>query len=132
MPVQHGVALDPKAPWGLFIAGTPPARAERKRKVLRFAPPKYKGFVGAFENDGEAIDFQAGPMNDWRSEDKDPDDLLKDLHVTTGEAALMEARNPQSNSGSIGMKFTVLTEAIVIMVGIMFLLAYLQKDGLPI
>jgi len=133
LPLQHGVSLDVKSTWGLFITGTAPAFIERGRKFLRFAGAKLRAFVGAFEDDGEAIDFKAGPMNDWRSDESDPEDRLESLFEMAGDEALVEATDPgKQGGGSIGMRWMLMTQAVIGTVLLIFVISYFQKGGLPL
>lgn len=137
---RHGIALHARRPSGIK-ANAPPAALRHGRRVMPWESST--PILGAFEGDGEAINFEAGPMHDWRSpgagvdindehseaaRDKLANDLILDIDEEAGFAALMD--DSDSNRGSVGQHIVTLTYIVVLLVGLMYVASYFQSGGL--
>lgn len=126
-PYEHGIAVDPKAPSGVEI--DVPAASVTSRP--RFSPwPQTRPIVGMFAGDGEAINFRAGPMHDWRTPMANPSpaneehlaahaealaaDRIMDIDWRFGLDAVMQ--DEFTKPSSMGQHMVTLTYIVVLAV----------------
>jgi hypothetical protein len=111
----------------LFSHVTP----SRRRTARRFSPwIQEVPIVVAEYGDGEALDFEAGPADDWRNADTEITEEYKDdFQVKAETLALMRAHNAHTQPPSLASRMITLTFLSVLFVMLLTLLAYVQASG---